>query len=162
MLTRRHIRIKVMQCIYALTQSGHNSLEKQEKFLKKSIEQMYDLYLLVLSLLSEVHQLAEKHAKHAEKKYLSTAEDRYPNPKKFVENQLLLQIAHNSLLQDALSQRKLNAWYINEEYIKIIYRDITASPSYKDYMMEADTNYEKDKAIVLQLFKQSIAPNDKI
>ncbi len=51
MLTRRHIRVKVMQCIYALTQSHDDSLEKQEKFLKVSIENTYTLYLLMFSLL---------------------------------------------------------------------------------------------------------------
>jgi len=44
MLTRRHIRVKVMQCIYALIQSKEDSLEKQNKFLNVSIDNMYSLY----------------------------------------------------------------------------------------------------------------------
>ena len=77
MLTRRHIRVKVMQCIYALVQSKDDSLQKQEKFLRVSIENMYVLYLLILSLLAELHRLAEKHVSHASKKYVATAEDKY-------------------------------------------------------------------------------------
>jgi len=72
MLTRRHIRVKVMQCIYALIQSKDDSLEKQEKFLKYSIDSMYTLYLLMFSLLTEIHQLAEKHVNHASKKYMAS------------------------------------------------------------------------------------------
>ncbi|MGW9686955.1 transcription antitermination factor NusB [Flagellimonas sp. 2504JD1-5] len=162
MLTRRHIRVKVMQCIYALIQSKDDSLEKQQKFLKVSIENMYVLYLLVLSLLSELHQLAEKHAKHASKKYLASEEDDFPDPEKFVNNQLLTQISTNQLLQKQLSKRKLNNWYLNEEYVKIIYKEVVASDIYKKYMYNGKKGYENDQEVILQLYKEIIAPNDKI
>ena len=69
MLTRRHIRVKVMQCIYALIQSKDGSLEKQDRFLKDSIEDMYTLYLLMLSLLKEVHSFAASQVEISSKKY---------------------------------------------------------------------------------------------
>lgn len=162
MLTRRHIRVKVMQCIYALIQSKDDSLEKQEKFLKVSIENMYVLYLLVLSLLAELHQMANRHVNRASKKYVATEEDTYPDPEKFVKNRLLLQIANNESLKAALSKRKLNNWYLNEEYVKIIYKEVVGSDIYKQYMTNGKNNYEDDRDVVLQLFKNIIAPNDKI
>ncbi|WP_235914937.1 transcription antitermination factor NusB [Flagellimonas ochracea] len=151
-----------MQCIYALVQSKDDSLEKQEKFLKVSIENMYVLYLLILSLLVELHRLAEKYVTHAPKKYVSTEEDHYPNPEKFIKNRLLLQISNNRLLQEALSKRKLNNWYLNEEYVKILYKEIVASDIYKNYMTNGHDSYEDDREVVLQLFKSIIAPNEKI
>ena len=51
MLTRRHIRVKVLQSIYAYNQSENKDIEKQEKFLLYNMEQMQDLYLLMLQLL---------------------------------------------------------------------------------------------------------------
>lgn len=162
MLTRRHIRVKVMQCIYALIQSKDDSLEKQQKFLKVSISNMYVLYLLILSLLAELHRLAEKHVQHASKKYLATEEDNYPNPEKFIGNQLLNQISKNTLLQKELNKRKLDNWYLNEEYVKIIYKEVVASDIYKEYMMNGKTGYENDKDFILQLYKNIIAPNEKI
>ncbi|TMU57226.1 transcription antitermination factor NusB [Flagellimonas algicola] len=162
MLTRRHIRVKVMQCIYALIQSKDDSLEKQQKFLKISIENMYVLYLLVLSLLVELHRLAEKHVQHASKKYLASEEDGYPNPEKFIKNQLLVQIASNKQLQQELSNRKLNNWYLNEEYVKIIHKEILGSDIYKTYMADTANGYEQDKEVIIQLFKEIIAPNEKI
>jgi N utilization substance protein B len=162
MLTRRHIRVKVMQCIYALIQSKDDSLEKQEKFLKVSIENMYVLYLLVLSLLAELHQMANRHVNRTSKKYLATEEDNYPDPEKFIKNRLLLQIANNESLKAALSKRKLNNWYLNEEYVKIIYKEVIGSDIYKTYMTNGKDNYEDDRDVVLQLFKEIVAPNDKI
>nr|WP_299384440.1 transcription antitermination factor NusB [Allomuricauda sp.] len=162
MLTRRHIRVKVMQCIYALVQSKDDSLEKQQKFLKISIDNMYVLYLLVLSLLMELHRLAEKHVQHATKKYLATEDDGYPNPEKFIKNRLLVQIASNQLLKDELSKRKLNNWYLHEEYVKIIHKEILASGIYKDYMNSGEDGYTQDQDVIIQLFKEIIAPNEKI
>ncbi|UII78856.1 transcription antitermination factor NusB [Flagellimonas sp. CMM7] len=162
MLTRRHIRVKVMQCIYALIQSKDDSLEKQQKFLKVSIENMYVLYLLVLSLLAELHKMAEKHVSHASKKYVATEDDKYPDGEKFVKNKLLLQISTNESLKKELSKRKLHNWYLNEEYIKIIYKEVVSSDVYKKYMTNDKEGYENDKEIILQLYKNIIAPNDKI
>ncbi len=162
MLTRRHIRVKVMQCIYALIQSKDDSLVKQEKFLRMSIENMYVLYLLMLSLLAELHRMAEVHVGHASKKYMATEEDNYPDREKFIKNRLLLQIANNASLKNELSKRKLNNWYLNEEYIKILYKEIVASDIYKEYMTKAKDSYENDRDVIIQLFKEIIAPNEKI
>ncbi|MFD2101160.1 transcription antitermination factor NusB [Flagellimonas iocasae] len=151
-----------MQCIYALIQSKDDSLEKQEKFLRVSIENMYVLYLLVLSLLAELHQLANRHVNRTSKKYLATEEDNYPDREKFVKNRLLLQIANNESLKSALSKRKLNNWYLNEEYVKIIYKEVVGSDIYKQYMTNGKNDYEDDREVVLELFKNIIAPNDKI
>ncbi|WP_318311490.1 transcription antitermination factor NusB [Flagellimonas crocea] len=162
MLTRRHIRVKVMQCIYALVQSKDDSLQKQEKFLRVSIENMYVLYLLILSLLAELHRLAEKHVSHASKKYVATEEDKYPNPEKFIKNRLLSQLVNNEVLKNELSKRKLNNWYLNDEYVKIIYREIATSDIYKEYMSNGEDSYEDDRKVIIQLFKEIIAPNEKI
>ncbi|NDV15030.1 transcription antitermination factor NusB [Muricauda sp. TY007] len=162
MLTRRHIRVKVMQCIYALVQSKDDSLQKQEKFLRVSIENMYVLYLLILSLLAELHRLAEKHTSHASKKYVATEEDNYPNPEKFVKNRLLLQLVNNEVLKNELSKRKLDNWYMNDEYVKIIHKEIVTSDIYREYMSNGEDSYADDRNVVIQLFKEIIAPNEKI
>ena len=41
MLTRRHIRVKVMQGLYAMTQTTEDTLEKEKKFLSLSMEKYY-------------------------------------------------------------------------------------------------------------------------
>ena len=162
MLTRRHIRVKVMQCIYALIQSKDDSLEKQEKFLKYSIDSMYTLYLLMFSLLAELHQLAEKHVNHATKKYMASEDDNFPQRDKFLKNKLLQQIVSNESLQKEFSKRKLQNWYLNDEYVKLIFKDMIASDIYKNYMLSSTNSYQKDKDVIISLYKEVIAPNEKI
>ncbi|RKR12318.1 NusB antitermination factor [Maribacter vaceletii] len=162
MLTRRHIRVKVMQSIYALIQSKDDSLEKQKKFLDVSIENMYSLYLLLLSLLIEVHQMADNQLKLSSKKYIASTGDDLPFKEKFVANKLLLQLVNNEQLKEELEIRKLDNWYLNEEYVKLIYKSILESDRYLKYMHTKDISYDKDKELIIDLFKEIIAPNEKI
>ncbi len=151
-----------MQCIYALTQSKDDSLEKQEKFLRYSIDSMYTLYLLELSLLIELHQRASEQLQLSSKKYLASNEDQYPDQKKFVKNGLLLKIVRNEALKEELKKRKLNNWYLNEEYVRIIYKEMIESEAYAAYMQSGSQSFAEDKDFLVLLFKDIIAPNEKI
>ncbi len=162
MLTRRHIRVKVMQCIYALTQSKEESLDKQEKFLALSIKNTYTLYLLMLSLLKELHTMAAEKVERSSNKYLQDEAENVPDREKFVKNRLLLRIANNEALEEELKKRKLKNWYYHEEYVRILLKKIEESPFYKEYMSAASSDFESDKELVAELFKEVIAPNDQI
>ncbi|MEP2057684.1 transcription antitermination factor NusB [Maribacter litoralis] len=151
-----------MQSIYALIQSKDDSLQKQEKFLKVSIENTYTLYLLWLSLFVEIQKRAEEQISLSAKKYISDKKEEFPNPKKFVQNRLLLQIVENKTLEEEISHRKLDNWYLNEEYVKLIYKDIIESDVYNNYMSTPESDYAADKELILTLFKSIIAPNEKI
>ena len=162
MLTRRQIRVKVMQCIYALVLSKEESLDKQEKFLKISIENTYVLYLLVMGLFKELHQKASTYVAHSAQTYLASADDQYPNKEKFLNNRLLLQIVKNEKLSAEMDRRKLKNWYLNEEYVKILYKEIVNHKIYRDFMLSESEGYETDKNLIIDLFKEVVAPNEKI
>lgn len=162
MLTRRQVRVKVMQSVYALTRSNDDSLEKQQKFLKFSIENTYALYLLMLSLLKEIHLLAKEQVQLASKTYLNHATDNVPDKTKFIHNKFLKLITENEPLKEELEKRKLQNWYLNDEYVKLLYKEIVLSDVYKVYMNKKGSSFDEDKQLILELFKNTIAPNDKI
>ncbi len=151
-----------MQCIYALIHSKDDSLEKQQAFLNDSIDKMYTLYLLMLSLLVEIQSYASSQVKLSTNKYLADSSDEYPSRDKFANNELLLQLASNELLKEELSKRKLKNWYLNAEYVKLVYKEIVENENYKAYMISASQSYDEDKKLIQDLFKDVIAPNEKI
>ena len=55
MINRRHIRVKVMQSVYAMIKSYDDDVLKEEKFIKYSIKRMFDLYVLLPSKQKEDH-----------------------------------------------------------------------------------------------------------
>ena len=54
MLTRRHIRIKIIQSVYSFSLDKGRKIDDQILFFNKSILETYDLYLLMLSLFKEL------------------------------------------------------------------------------------------------------------
>ncbi|TPN85393.1 transcription antitermination factor NusB [Aquimarina algicola] len=161
MLTRRHIRVKVMQSLYAMGQAQSDNLDKEEKFLFYSIDQMYDLFLINLQLLVEIRKLADDFLSKSQKKYLATSEEKNPNTK-FVNNQLLLLLQNNTQLKTDIERKKLNCWELDDEYVKILWEDIRNSELYSDYMSTTMTSFKEDKDFILDIYKEIIAPNDKL
>ena len=161
MLNRRHIRVKVMQTMYAFKGSESDDFSKDQKFLLFSIDNMYNLYLLLLSLLIEVQKRAESDLQKKQKKHLATKEDKDPN-RKFVNNQLLKLLRENRTLQSQFEANKITNWELDGEYIDIIFKDILASDLYKDYMKTRVSDFKEDKDFIVDVFKDIIAPNEKL
>jgi len=161
MLNRRHIRIKVMQVIYAFRGSESDDLKVNERFLDQSIENMYNLYLLILSLLIEIQAKAEDHLTKSQKKHLATAEEKNPS-RKFINNELLLLLKENTLLKETLETRKVDNWKLDNEYVDVVFKALLESDLYKDYMATKTSTFKEDKSFVIDVFKEIIAPNEKL
>ncbi|WP_298494668.1 transcription antitermination factor NusB [uncultured Algibacter sp.] len=161
MLNRRHIRVKVMQTMYAFKGSESDDFSKDQKFLLFSIDNMYNLYLLLISLLIEVQKRAESDLQKKQNKHLATKEDKDPN-RKFVNNQLLKLLKENLPLKDQFDANKITNWELDGEYIDIIFKDIISSDLYKEYMKTRVSDFKEDKDFIVDIFKDIIAPNDKL
>lgn len=162
MLNRRHIRVKVMQSIYALIQSKSDDLVKDVKFLKHSVTSIYDLYILMLSLLIEVRNLAENHQEIAKSKYLATSEDINPS-RKFIDNQILKNLVNNKSLQAYIVEKKLFNWKEDNEYVRLILDAIKDSNTYKNYMnSDKNHSFQDDLEFIIEIYRNIIAPNDKL
>ena len=60
MLNRRHLRIKVLQVLYAFFQTEDADIQGTEKQLLRSVERMYELYVSFLLTFEEVQGFAEQ------------------------------------------------------------------------------------------------------
>ena len=161
MVNRRHIRIKVMQSIYAVLQSKSDNLPKEEKFLLFNIKKATDLYVLQLMLMVAVRNLALEHMEIKKKKYLATDEDKNPNLK-FINNEVILAISESTEVKEFLSKSKLMDWKDNREYVRIILDEMTESDIYRNYLDSGETNFAEDRAFVADFFKNILAPNEKL
>lgn len=161
MLNRRHIRVKVMQSIYAMHQSKSDNLEKEEKFLFYSVENIQDLYLIMLSSLIEIKKTEEVFLDRSSKKHLVTPEERNPN-KKFINNQVIELLSESNSLSIALENRKITNWDLADDYIQILLQEIKKSEFYANYMANRVNTFEEDKQFVVDIFTEIIVPNEKL
>ena len=161
MLNRRHIRVKVMQSIYALHQSQSGNLEQEEKFLFHSLENIQDLYLVMISTLTELKKMEEMFLHKSSLKHLSTPEERNPN-KKFINNQVIHLLEESSHLNISIENRKIDNWQTHDDYIQLLLKAIKESDLYAKYMSNRTNNFEEDKQFVLDIFSEIIVPNEKL
>ncbi len=75
---------------------------------------------------------------------------------------VLKQIVNNSQLQNELVKRKLNNWDLHQDYVKIVFNEIKKSELFEQYMLKGERSYEEDKNLIANLFKEVIAPNERI
>ena len=158
MLTRRHIRAKVMQSVYAMQQSQSQDLDKEVKYLQNSANEMYDLYLLHLSLLTELHAYAIKQSEVAQKKYLATPADTKQH-QLIANNKFLTLISQNESLQKAIETAQMNLFDLHYEYVNNFYKAILESDYYKEYAGK-ESSFATDRDFVVTIFEEIIAPDD--
>lgn len=150
-----------MQSIYAMHQNGSDNLEKEEKFLFYSIDNIQDLYLTMISSLLEICKKEKEFLHKSSLKHLATPAERNPN-EKFINNSVFQILAENNSLSIAMENRKIDAWTLHEDYISLLLNAIKASKCYTDYMNNANRSFEEDRQLIVDLFTEIIVPNEKL
>ncbi|SHJ07017.1 NusB antitermination factor [Flavobacterium terrae] len=161
MLNRRHIRVKVMQTLYSMHQNHSDNLEKEERFLFQSIENVQDLYLILVSTLVEMKNKEEAFIEISRNKHLATKEEKNPNLR-FVNNKVLNVLSESNSLSIAVENRKINNWKVNDEYIQILLDEVKESELYKSYMNKNENSFADDLSFIVAVYADIIAPNIKL
>jgi N utilization substance protein B len=157
MLNRRHLRIKVLQALYAFYQTENKDVYAGEKELLKAIERIYDLYLYLFLTFPELKAKGEFRLAENKKKLLPSEEDLNPN-RKFVDNAIIKIIENHIDLRTEAENRRIN-WIgaKEQEIFRKMYLEIRESEVYFQFMNNGETGFEEDKQFAIQLFKTEIA-----
>ena len=158
MLSRRHLRIKVMQALYAHFQAEDTILIAGEKKLVANIESIYDLYIHILSSIIETSDIARNLMEEARQKFLPTEDEINPNTR-FIDNRFISQLDNNRDLRKNINRLKIN-WADNKEVFRRIFLNFRDSEVYKEYMSSTESSYKKDKEIVVSLLTEGLLSSD--
>ncbi|OQX78796.1 MAG: hypothetical protein B6D64_05815 [Bacteroidetes bacterium 4484_276] len=155
MLSRRHLRIKALQALYAYFISDSIDLPVGEKNMLNSTGKIYELITYQFSFLLEIKKFAERRIEEGKKKFYPTKEDLDPNTK-FIDNRFLKQLAENRDYIRKKNAYKVN-WHDEEVIIRKLYLEVCSSEIYVNYMKSDTDNYYGDKAFILKVFRDIIA-----
>lgn len=158
MLNRRHLRIKVLQALYAHFQTEGSEVMQQEKRLVASIESIYDLYIYLLSSLLEVRDFALNRMEDARSKFLPTPEELNPNTR-FVDNTFLEQLSNNRDLQRNITRLRVS-WADHQEILRKIFLTFRDSEAYNLFMAKPAIKYRDEKDILLHLLGESMLESE--
>ena len=158
MITRRIIRIKILQIIFSYLFSEGKTIDQSEKELFFSIGKFYDLYHKMLYVIVDLRRYAENKIEIARNKKAPTYEDLHPNTK-FIENQVIRQVEENEELKRYVNSKKLG-WSQKKDFLKDLYNRLVESDLFRQYMDNPDRSYEEDKTMVIQIYSHFLADYD--
>lgn len=154
MLNRRQLRIKVLQALYAYNQSENKQITAHEKLLLRSVDQVFEMYIWMLSLLIEVIEYAEYDAEERAAKHLPTEADLDPNLK-ILHNKFILSLQKNPEYLAGVKKYKVD-WSFDPEMARSLFYTLKAAPEYQTYLENTDGSIRADKDIVRFIFKKLI------
>jgi N utilization substance protein B len=158
MISRRIIRTKVLQILYAHVSSADKTISSSEKELHFSIQKTYDLYHLLLVLPVELCDYAEKMMEIRKQKNFPTKDELNPNMR-FVSNRLVVKLKNNNDLTAYIKKNKVN-WANSQEMVKRIYQSMTESEVYKNYLLSVEDDFQVDRRFIEDFFAEVLLKNE--
>lgn len=152
MISRRIIRIKVLQTLYSYRQIEHENYSLAQNELFFSINKSYDLYYLLLNLSRELVDYAKRKIESNRNKYLTSQDDINPNLK-FVENKVIAQLRNNTDLNTRVEKNSIN-FEGHPELIVNIYKQLIQDPTFINYQNDSENSYQKDKEFLMYFYEE--------
>lgn len=159
MISRRNIRVKVMQTLYtAISLDKEVKPGEPQRILQAHFDQTRSLLIYLTWFLTEVVRYAETEAHKRAGKHLPTAADLNVNTK-ITGNELLWKMLEDPALKKQFDKEKPKL-KSDAEVIRKIYRDMASTPEYKDYIATVNRDKHQEKKILEFVLNDKMLAND--
>jgi len=143
MLSRRNLRVKVMQVLFAIEHGNPLTPEQALQQLEKSIEKSYQLLFFNFALLVRIADYIRKEYDIKTSKLLPTEEDRKFSTRLCL-NPFILAFRMN---KNVASRLKLAQSDEDETLVKDLFRKLMEEDEYKLYGSDTQNSYDERKII---------------
>jgi len=161
MISRRNIRVKVMQSLYASEAMLEATTEqipayqgKALQLLRQSINDAADLFALNLLYMIRIAQYSETDARNRSSKYLPSQDDLNVNTK-LAGNTFIREILGNSSFDEKIRESKLGQ-AIEQDRVKKMYQSLTTTDAYRTYISEESRNRHSERTIMQHIWNQML------
>lgn len=159
MISRRNIRVKVMQTIYTVSTLEKEALPSEsQKILQQHFDQTRSLLIYLIYFLSEVALYAEKDAHQKASKHLPTEQDLHVNTK-ISGNEVLVKMMADPALKEQFAKQKpeLN---IDKELLRKIYYSLAETTEYRTYINQSSRDKADEKKIIEFILNDLLLANE--
>ena len=159
MLSRRNIRVKVMQTLYALdSMDGEIKPGEPISILTNKTEQSRKLFLYLVYFITEVARYAETDANKKAGKHLPTAAD-LATDTKISGNDILWKILEDASFKSGIRELKVEH-ILDNDLLKKTYRRLAETPEYKEYIELKSRDKKSEKKIMEFIFTDLLLPDE--
>ncbi len=157
MLSRRQIRIKVLQSLYAFFQAEKNDLSVAERELFRSIEKVNELYIYLLLFIKELAESDQNDAGDLHLKFFPRQEELLASRRLF-ELKFIRSLGESKVFSDQLLFLKIS-WQKNLDLVRKVFLEIKKSEFYRSFLKD-DKASEKD--FLLELIRKFIESSEAV
>ena len=163
MISRRNIRVKVMQTLYSLSTFDKEELANKTKLarmLDEKLEHVLDIFTVCVLYPLKVAEYAETDSIVRSSKYLRTTEDMNVNTRIAV-NSFVVKTLGRTAFQEKIKKDKLIR-FIDEEWVKKIYLQLAKSDVYYEYLQLKEPTPAQDKEIIAYIWEKLMVENEDL
>ncbi len=155
MLSRRNVRIKVMQMLYALGRDKQLTFTDAMRRYRETVARSFELYLFHLLYFIRAAEYAEKDAERRRAKHRPTEEDKAFSPQ-LAQNPLIDSLRQNTFLKNLFAQYRLQD-KVDEDLVRSLYTEFAKQDSYKAYSQKNDPELPDHAEQLLSLLRTCFA-----
>lgn len=159
-ITRRHIRIRVVQSVYSFLINSPPDEHRAKQLLKSSLHQVRDLLLLELALFQKIHELAKEKIQII-RQSMTGNQEKYRKYDGLANNPCFENLIHSTDLNNIASDIK-DYWNQHEYFIDSLIDDLFESQEYHRYMEILNPNKNQHRKVLIYFFKDIIAPSKSL
>ncbi|MBP6693874.1 MAG: transcription antitermination protein NusB [Saprospiraceae bacterium] len=150
MLSRRSVRIKVMQLLYSISRDEGLSKDQLIKEYWKRIEETYEMLLFNLFLIENIAKISAEDYEKRKGKHLPTEQDKLFLPLLW-ENDKIRSLAKNTKLHKVYQKVGFNA-KVDQDHFRSIYSEFSKTETYTDAIGKT-LNSDEILELLLELYR---------
>lgn len=159
MISRRNIRVKVMQTLYTIaTLENEAKSGEPRKILQQHFDESRTLLVYLIWFLTEVTRYAEKDSHQRAGKHLPTSDDLNVNTK-IAGNELLWKILEDPALKEQFAAQKPER-IADKELIRKTYHQLVETTEYKTYINQQTREKSEEKKIMEFILNDLMLANE--
>ena len=161
MISRRNIRVKVMQTLYTLATLEHGAQGNKavaDKILKDKLDHVLDIFTVSVLYVMRVAQFAEIDAMQKASKYLPSTADMNINTS-IAANGFVTKMMANPSFAEKVKNDKLER-FVDEEWIKKIYQQLVKTDEYAEYISAAEHTPDQERAIIQYTWEKQMLESE--
>jgi N utilization substance protein B len=158
MISRRSIRIKVLQAIYSQLLLNDTNTEEAKNVYDRSIQDVVEINLIFLNYFYLTFKYVEEYSVQQSQMYLLTDEEKNINTS-LLDADLYLYLQNNAQFHKLLKKYKLDQ-YIQTEYVKKMFTELLKTQEYKEFILSRKIQTEYNLYNVF--FKKILFSNEDL
>lgn len=161
MISRRNIRVKVMQTLYTLSSLEHGAQGNKEaaaRILNDKLDHVLDIFTVSVLYTLRIAQYAETDAATRSSRYLPSMADMNVNTG-IATNGFVLKMMGNSSFTEKIKKDKLDR-FVDEDWVKKIFHLVAKSDEYGAYTAATTHTPTEEKDIIRYIWEQQMLTSE--